>query len=152
MPQPHSIMPVVLVEDDPHHAELITEALRAGGLQNPLVHVETGLAALDYFFQGAYHEQPRWRDPADCPCLVILDIRLPDLDGLAVLKRLKQDRLYELIPVVIMSTSTNPRDLKRAYDLQANAYVTKSADHREFFEKVRVVGNYWVTVNQSPLM
>lgn len=151
MTQPYSQRPIILVEDDPHHADLITEALQAGGLQNPLVHLDTGRAALDYFFQGAYHEQPRRRDLEDCPCLVILDIRLLDFDGLAVLKRLKQDRLYELIPVVVLSTSTNSRDLKRAYDLQANAYVTKSADYREFFEKVRATGNYWVTVNQSPI-
>lgn len=142
------LKPILLVDDDEHHVELITEALRAGGLGNPILAVQTGQAALDYFFQGPRHGQPRMSNLADCPCLVVLDLRLPDMEGLEVLKRLKQDRVFELIPVMILTTSANERDIKRGYDLQANAYLTKPVEFKEFFEKVRQAGIYWVMINE----
>lgn len=140
---------ILLVEDDPHHAELITDALRAGGLENPILFMSTGREALEYFFQHASISQPRLHRLADCPCLVILDLRLPDIEGFEVLKRLKQDRVFELIPVLILSTSADERDLKRCYDLRANGYVTKPVDFQEFFEKVRQTGIYWIRLNES---
>lgn len=143
------LRPILLVEDDPHHAELITEALRVGGLENPILLARTGREALEHFFQGAAYGQPRLHRLAECPCCVILDLRLPDIEGHEILKRLKQDRLFELIPVVVLTTSTDERDIKRAYDLQANGYITKVVDYQEFFEKVRHAGTYWVTVNKS---
>jgi CheY-like chemotaxis protein len=141
--------PILLVEDDPYHAELIIEALRAGELENPILSVRTGREALEHFFQSAPYSQPRLHTLAECPCLVILDLRLPDLEGHEVLKRLKQDRIFELIPVLIVTTSADERDVKRGYDLQANGYVTKPVDFQEFFNKVRQAGIYWVKVNES---
>jgi CheY-like chemotaxis protein len=143
------LRPIMLVEDDPHHAELITEALRAGGLENTILSVQTGREALEHFFQSASYSQPRLHRLAECPCLVILDLRLPDIEGYEVLKRLKQDRIFELIPVVIVTTSADEQDVKRCYDLQANGYITKPVDFQEFFDKVRQTGVYWVTVNES---
>lgn len=142
------LRPILLVEDDPHHTDLITEALGTAQLANPVVTVQSGQAALGYFFEGEHHERPRRSDIADCPCLMILDLRLPDMEGLEVLKRLKEHRLYELIPVMILTTSANERDIKRGYDLQANAYVTKPVEFREFFDKVRQAGIYWAMVNE----
>lgn len=146
-----TVKPILVVEDDQHHAELIVEALQAGGLTNRVVTVETGEAALNYFFHEGRLERPRWGDLRDCPCLVILDLKLPDMSGLEVLKRLKQDRIFELIPVMILTTSANERDIKRAYDLQTNAYLTKPVDFTQFFEKVRQAGVFWAMLNeQSP--
>lgn len=142
------VRPVVLVEDDPHHAELIRDALEAARLVNPLVTLESGQAALEYFFHQAHSERPRFDRLLDCPCLVILDLRLPDVEGLEVLQRLKQNRLFQLIPVMILTTSAREEDIKRGYDLQANAYVTKPVEFREFCEKVRQAGLYWVMVNE----
>lgn len=142
------LKPILLVDDDQHHTELIIEALQAGGLGNPIVTRESGHAALDYFFEGPAHERSRFDNIADCPCLVVLDLKLPDMEGLAVLKRLKQDRVYELMPVMILTTSASERDIKRGYDLQANAYVTKPVEFREFFEKVRQAGIYWIMINE----
>jgi CheY-like chemotaxis protein len=146
------VKPILLVDDDEHHTELVVEALRAGGLTNRIISVETGQAALEYFFHNANSQQPRWNDLRDCPCLVILDLRLPDMEGLAVLKRLKQDRVFELIPVMILTTSADERDIKRGYDLQANAYLTKPVDFKEFAEKVRQAGIFWVLINEPAPM
>lgn len=148
MPQKQPLKPILLVEDDPHHADLITDALRTAGLQNSVVLAQTGQAALEYFFQGAHYGQAKLLRPSECPCLVILDIRLPDMDGLEVLKRLKQDRVFELIPVMVLTTSANERDIKRGYDLQANAYVTKPVEFQEFLDKVRQAAIYWVRINE----
>jgi CheY-like chemotaxis protein len=138
----------VLVEDDPHHAELIIEALGQAGLANPVIRLETGQAALAYFFEGAQWEQARAFAPEARPCLVILDLRLPDLPGLEVLRRLKQDRRLELIPVMVLTTSGEEEDIKRAYDLQANAYVIKPIDYQQFLEKVLEAVRYWVQINE----
>jgi two-component system response regulator len=140
--------PIVLVEDDPHHAELITDALSQAGLANPVIRLETGQAALSHFFEGTRWEQARALAPQDRPCLVILDLRLPDLPGLEVLRRLKQDRRLELIPVMVLSTSGEEGDVKRAYDLHANAYVIKPIDYQQFLEKVQEAVRYWVQINE----
>jgi CheY-like chemotaxis protein len=140
--------PIVLVEDDPHHAELIIEALGQAGLANPVIRLETGQAAFAYFFEGTGREQARAFAPQDRPCLVILDLRLPDLPGLEVLRRLKQDRRLELIPVMVLTTSGEEGDVKRAYDLQANAYVIKPIDYQQFLEKVLEAVRYWVQINE----
>lgn len=142
------LKPIVLVDDDEHHVELITDALRAGGLVNPIIALNSGRAALDYFFDGANHERARMESVAGCPCLVVLDLRLMDINGLDVLKRLKQDRLLQLIPVMLLTTSADERDIKRGYDLQANAYLTKPVDFPMFMEKVRQAGIFWVLVNE----
>jgi two-component system response regulator len=142
--------PIVLVEDDPHHAELIIEALGQAGLANPVIRLETGQEALAYFFEGARWEQARALAPEAWPCLVILDLRLPDLGGLEVLRRLKQDRRLELIPVMVLTTSgeeEEEEDIKRAYDVQANAYVIKPIDYQQFLEKVQEAVRYWVQIN-----
>jgi CheY-like chemotaxis protein len=136
------------VEDDPHHAEFITEALGAARLANPVVTLESGQAALEYFFHQAYDERPRFDRLMDCPCLVILDLHLPDIEGLHVLKRLKQNRVFKLIPVMILTTSVSEQDIKRGFDLQANAYVTKPVEFQQFCEKVRQAGVYWVMINE----
>jgi CheY-like chemotaxis protein len=143
-----SLKPIVLVDDDEHHVELATDALRAGGLANPIIPFNSGEAALDYFFDGANHERARMESLAECPCLVVLDLRLMDIDGLAVLKRLKQDRLLQLVPVMLLTTSADERDIKRGYDLQANAYLTKPVDFHMFIEKVQQAGIFWVLVNE----
>lgn len=140
--------PILLVEDDPYHADMITEALESAKLANPITAVHSGQAALDYFFEGANYDRPRADRLMNCPCLVVLDLNLPDMEGVEVLKRLKHNRVFEMIPVMILTTSTNDRDIKRSFDYQANAYVTKPVDFHEFFEKVRLAGLYWIMINE----
>jgi len=141
------VKPIVLVEDDPHHADLIMEALRSTPVANPIVTLSSGAEALAYFFGDPHGEQPRLAE-RECPCLVILDLRLPDMPGFEVLRRLKGNRVYELLPVMVLTTSADERDIKRGYDLQANAYVTKPVEFQELFHKVSQAGLYWVMVNE----
>lgn len=142
------VRPIVLVEDDPHHAELVMEALGAARLANPIITLTSGQAVLEYFFYCGNGERPRFDSLLDCPCLIVLDLRLPDIEGLEVLRRLKQNRLFELIPIMILTTSADERDIRRGFDLHANAYVTKPVEFQEFHEKVRQAGIYWVMINE----
>jgi len=138
---------ILLVEDNPQDAELTVRALKKRHLANRLVVVEDGAEALDFVFcQGKFEN----RVPGTSPQVVLLDLKLPKLNGLEVLKILKQDERTRSIPVVIVTSSREDPDIKTAYDLGANSYVVKPVDFDAFVEAVSTLGMYWLMVNQPP--
>lgn len=139
--------PILLVEDTPDDAELTVMSLKHSGLLNEVVLVEDGLEALDYLFgEGRF----AGRDPNNTPALVLLDIKMPRLDGIEVLQRLRADRRTRVLPVVMLTTSTEDVDLVRAYESGANAYVRKPVSLAQFQEAVRQLGLFWILTNEPP--
>lgn len=127
---------ILLVEDDPGHARLIIKNLRRANLTNEIVAVEDGQQALDYLFsEGEYAG-----DVPPTPMLVLLDLNLPVLDGYQVLKRMKADERTKRIPVVILTTTDDTREVERCYDLGCNVYITKPVDYQQFSEAIRKIG------------
>ena len=139
--------PILLVEDTPDDAELTIMSLKHSGLLNEVVLAEDGLEALDYLFgKGRY----AGRNSQDTPALILLDIKMPRLDGIEVLQRLRADERTTLLPVVMLTTSTEDTDLARAYEAGANAYVRKPVSLVEFQEAVRQLGLFWILTNEPP--
>ncbi len=127
---------ILLVEDDPGHARLIEKNLRRSGITNRIVAVDDGQKALDYLHgAGEYAD----RSPAS-PLLVLLDLNMPVLDGYQVLERIKADPQTSRIPVIILTTTDDPREVSRCYDLGCNVYVTKPVDYAQFSEAIRKLG------------
>jgi len=140
------IRTILLVEDSPADAEMTMDALREAKLANPVVHVGDGVDCLDYLYcRGAW----AGREPVH-PTVVLLDIKMPRMSGLDVLTRMRDDENLRRIPVVILSSSREERDLARSWDLGANAYVIKPVDVAQFFDAVRTLGQFWAVLNQAP--
>jgi two-component system response regulator len=138
---------IQLVEDNPRDAELTIRALKKHNLANLLFTVEDGAEALDFIFgRGKYAA----RDGGQPPKVVLLDLKLPTVSGLEVLRVLKQDEKTRSIPVVVVTSSREDPDIKTAYGLGANSYVVKPVDFDAFFEAVSSLGLYWLLVNQPP--
>jgi two-component system response regulator len=138
---------ILLVEDNPQDAELTIRALKKSNLANRLITVEDGAEALDFLFcRGKYAT----RDVGHPPKVVLLDLKLPKVSGLEVLRALKQDEKTRAIPVVIVTSSREDPDIKTAYSLGANSYVVKPVDFDAFAEAVSSLGLYWLLVNQPP--
>ncbi len=138
---------ILLVEDDPDDVELTLRALISEHLCNRIEVVRDGEEALDFLFcQGAFSR----RDPESKPRLVLLDLKLPKLDGLDVLKHMKQHPATRAIPVVILTSSRQESDLVRGYQLGTNSYIQKPVEFEQFQATVKRVGYYWLLVNQSP--
>ena len=137
---------ILLVEDNENDAELTMRALRTGNVVNRLVWVKDGAEALDYVFRrGAYSERAD-----ECPRLLLLDLKMPKVDGLEVLAAIKLDERAKRIPVVVMTSSREDRDLAEAYRLGVNSYIVKPLDFDRFVEVVATVGLYWAVVNAVP--
>jgi DNA-binding response OmpR family regulator len=137
---------VLLVEDSQNDIDLALYALREDSLANNVFVVRDGKEALDYLFcRGAFAE----RSPDHPPRLVLLDLKLPKVDGLQVLKQLKSDQRTRTIPIVIMTSSGEERDLVEGYDLGANSYIQKPVDFDQFRATVKSLGLYWLVVNRS---
>ena len=137
---------ILLVEDDPHDVELTLTALTENQLTNEIVVVRDGAEALDYLLQrGAYASRE-----AGNPAVILLDLKLPKVDGLEVLKRVKSDPDLKTIPVVMLTSSREERDLAESYDSGSNAYVVKPVGFGEFVEAVRELGLFWAVINQPP--
>ncbi|MDP2875186.1 MAG: response regulator [Holophaga sp.] len=138
---------ILLVEDDPAHAEIVRRNLEDARVANRLVHVSDGQAALDYLFrQGAYVDPEKFPRPG----LVLLDLRLPKVDGLEVLRTAKSDPGLNNIPIVILTTSSSESDMARAYECQANSYLVKPVDLADFKAMMETFGFYWLAWNQYP--
>jgi two-component system response regulator len=138
---------ILLVEDNPDDAKLSLRAFKRNKMLNPIVVARDGVEALDFLFaRGAYAE----RAGKAPPTLIILDLKLPKLDGLGVLKAIRGDARTRLIPVVILTSSKEEQDLIQSYALGANSYVRKPVDFTEFVEAVRLLGIYWLMTNQAP--
>ena len=138
---------ILLAEDNAADAEMAIDALREAKLANPVVHVEDGVEAMDYLLaQNGFANRP-----GGDPAVVLLDIKMPRLDGLEVLKRMRSDDHLKRIPVVILSSSREESDLVRSWDLGVNAYVVKPVDVHQFFTAVQTVGRFWAVLNEPPL-
>jgi len=137
---------ILLAEDDPNDVELTLTALGENNLANEVVVVNDGVDALDYLHaRGRFADRPRGN-----PAVVLLDIKMPKLDGLEVLKQMKADEGLRSVPVVMLTSSREESDLLESYRLGVNAYVVKPVDFREFIGAVRSLGLFWAVVNQPP--
>ena len=138
---------ILLVEDNAADAEMTTRALRRNNLANHLRWVKDGEEALDFIFRaGAYGG----RDAAGNPKLVMLDLKMPKVDGIEVLRRLKQDPATRAIPVVVMTSSNEERDVVETYQLGVNSYIVKPVEFDAFIETVGKIGLYWMLTNRAP--
>jgi two-component system, response regulator len=138
---------ILLVEDNPDDVELTLRALKKHNILNDVVIVNDGVEALDYLFgTGIY----AGRDITILPEVVLLDLKLPKISGLEVLQRMRTDERTRLLPVVILTSSNEERDLIDSYRLGANSYVQKPVDFNEFAEAIRQLGMYWLLLNKSP--
>ena len=143
-----SLISIVLVEDNPADAELTIRALRRGKISNPIHHLEDGAEALDFLFcEGAYSD----RAIDTPPKVILLDLKLPKVNGLEVLRRLKTDSRTQTIPVVVLTSSGQDRDVIDSYELGVNSYIVKPVDFEQFSEAIRQIGCYWVLLNQTPV-
>jgi DNA-binding response OmpR family regulator len=138
---------ILLVEDDPSHAEIVKRNLESSRIGNRIIHIQDGQAALDYFFR-----ETETRDPADHPWphLILLDLRLPKVDGLDVLEKLRTHPETSGIPVVILTTSDAESDIARAYKYNANSYLVKPIDFSKFVDLLKTFDFYWLIWNQFP--
>ncbi len=138
---------ILLVEDNPDDELLTLRALKKQNITNEVVMARDGAEALDYLFgSGPY----AGRDLSVMPQLILLDLKLPKVDGLEVLRRVRADERTRLLPVVILTTSREEQDLLQGYGLGANSYVRKPVDFDQFAEAVRQLGLYWLLLNESP--
>jgi CheY-like chemotaxis protein len=138
---------ILLVEDNPADAEMTTRALRRNNLANRLHWVRDGEEALDFMFcTGAYGA----RHPGSGPRLVMLDLKMPKVDGIAVLRRLKGSPATRNVPVVVMTSSNEERDVVESYALGVNSYIVKPVEFDAFLETVAKIGLYWVLTNRAP--
>ena len=137
---------ILLAEDSPADAEMAIDALRDANLLNPIVHVEDGVETLDWLLRrGAYADRPE-----GLPAVLLLDIKMPRMDGLEVLQAIRGDDTLRRLPVVILSSSREESDLARSWDMGVNAYVVKPVDVDQFFNAVKMLGTFWAVVNQAP--
>lgn len=137
---------ILLVEDNPHDAEMTIRALKKVNLANRLIHVKDGAEALDFIFsRGAFSERSLYNKPK----VILLDIKMPKVDGIEVLKQIKSNENTRTIPVVIMTSSKEEQDIITSYDLGVNSYVVKPVDFEGFAKAVSELGFYWLITNQS---
>ena len=136
---------IIIVEDNPEDSELMMRSLKKNNLSNNLILLEDGELALDFFFRrGKYKE----RKATKSNLMIFLDLKLPKVDGLEILRQLKSNKNTKKIPVVIVSSSKQDPDINTAYELGANSYVVKPVDYEKFTETIKQLGLYWLVVNE----
>jgi CheY-like chemotaxis protein len=138
---------ILLVEDSVNDIKLTTAALRAAGLANEIVVCRDGVEALDYLYRRG-----EFKDRADStpPAVVLLDLKMPRMDGLDVLEKVRADEQFKTLPIVMITSSAEEQDMIRSYNLGVNGYVVKPVTHDEFLNAIREVGLFWAVVNQPP--
>ncbi len=137
---------ILLAEDNPKDQELTLSALDEHNLANEVVVVGDGAEALEYLYRRGKYAMRNNGDPA----VVLLDLKMPKVDGLEVLRKIKSDETMKVIPVVILTSSREERDLVESYKLGANAYVVKPVDFQQFIEAVKQLGGFWAILNEAP--
>lgn len=137
---------ILLVEDNPDDVELALHALKRNNILNPIDVVRDGQEALDYLFHTGKYEGAEHGNPA----VILLDLKLPKIDGIEVLRKIKGAERLKKIPVVILTSSKEERDVVESYDLGVNSYIRKPVDFDQFVETVRYIGYYWLLLNESP--
>ena len=137
---------ILLVEDNPDDEALTLRAFAKNNIGNRIVVVRDGAEALDWLFKRGAHQGRREADPQ----VILLDLKLPKVDGLEVLRQLRDDARTKLLPVVILTSSKEESDLLRGYELRANSYIRKPVDFAHFVESVREIGLYWLVLNEPP--
>lgn len=143
----HQKIDILLIEDNPSDAELTIRALRKNKIINALLHLHNGEDALEYIFgTGKY----TGRNVEEVPKIILLDLKMPKIDGLEVLKKIKSDERTKIIPVVLLTSSKENKDIIDSYRLGVNSYIVKPVDFEDFVKAVSDVGLYWLTMNQPP--
>lgn len=142
----HGLNRILLVDDSPRDLELAMAALEAHNLANEVVALRDGAEALDYL----YRRGPFANRPAGDPVVVLLDLKMPKVDGIEVLRQIKSDPATKMIPVVVMTSSREEQDLLNSYSLGVNAYVVKPVKFQDFVEAVKQVGAFWAVLNEPP--
>ena len=138
---------ILLVEDNPADVTLTLRALKKANIVNGVVVARDGIEALDYLFaKGQYAE----RDKKELPIVVLLDLKLPKVDGIEVLKQVRNNPLTKLLPVVILTSSKEESDVQKCYEYNCNSYVRKPVDFNQFAEAVKQLGLYWLVLNEPP--
>lgn len=137
---------ILVVEDDPDDLALILRSLKQFNVRNEITTARDGAEALDYLLRTRPHEG---REAVD-PVVVLLDLKMPKIDGLEVLRRLREDQRTKLLPVIVLTSSDEEKDIVRSYELGCNSYVRKPVEFREFSEAVNQLGLYWLLLNQPP--
>lgn len=141
------IRAILLAEDSPADAEMAIDALREAHLANPIVHVMDGIEAMDYLLmRGKFADRPE-----GLPAVLLLDIKMPRMDGLEVLRELRSHEHLKRLPVVVLSSSREESDLAHSWDLGVNAYVVKPVDSEQFFHAVKTLGKFWAVLNETPI-
>ena len=138
---------ILLVEDNPDDVALTTRAFKKNNISNKVIVAKDGVEALDYLFGTGMHAG---RDMKDMPVVILLDLKLPKIDGLEVLKNIRQNEFTRLLPVVILTSSTEEQDKISGYNLGANSYVRKPVDYNQFAEAIKYLGLYWLVWNEPP--
>lgn len=136
-----NVIEILLIEDNPDDAGLTIHALRKHNLANNLLHLHDGEEALEYLFSA---------EVASIPKVILLDLKMPKVDGIEVLKKLKQDETRKIIPVVVLSSSKEERDIFESYKLGVNAYIVKPVDFDKFVKAIAEIGFFWLLLNQPP--
>jgi len=138
----------MLVEDNPDDRDLTLRALKKNNIANEVIVAEDGVEALDYLFGTGKYDG---RDVSDVPLFILLDLKLPKIDGIEVLKKLRADDRTAIIPVVILTSSKEDQDMLSGYKVGANSYVRKPVDFDQFTDTVKQLGMYWLVINESPM-
>ena len=141
-----TIRAILLAEDSPADAEMALDALREANLANPIVHVEDGIEAMDYLLRRG-----KFANRAEgLPAVILLDIKMPRMDGIEVLREVRGSDALKHLPVVVLTSSREETDLARSWDLGVNAYVVKPVDSEQFFNAVKTLGRFWAVLNETP--
>lgn len=138
---------ILLIEDSPHDAEMSLRALKKNKIANDIIHLTNGAQALNFLFGSGEFEG---RDVDNKPKLILLDLKMPKIDGIEVLQKIKQNESTKRIPVVVLTSSKENPDIQKCYDLGANSYLVKPVDFNSFIRSVTDSGMYWMLLNQLP--
>lgn len=136
---------ILIVDDSPKDVELAIAALSENNMANEIIVAEDGVEALDYLYKRG-----KFLNESGYPAVILLDIKMPKMNGIEVLKHIRNDSKFKLIPVIMVTSSREERDLVESYKLGANSYVVKPVDFTQFMEAIKILGQYWAVINHPP--